>query len=59
MKCQALPPSTQRTGDTKPASGAVQTAVTEKGQRIWEAGPTWVRQDALRPVLEILAMARG
>lgn len=44
-------------GDTKPAAGAVQTAVTRRGQGILEAGSTWVSQDALRTILKILAAA--
>lgn len=30
----------------KACLGATQTAVTQRGKGVWEAGPTWVRQDA-------------
>lgn len=59
VKCQALHPNTQRTGGHKARLGAVQTAVTGRGWGIWKAGPTWVRQDALRPILQILAATRA
>lgn len=38
---------------------AMQTAVPQRGKGVWEAGPTWVRQEALRPILKTLAVARA
>ena len=39
-------PKYTKNGGHKARLGAVQTAVTRRGQGIWKAGPTWVRQDA-------------